>query len=886
MSIRNLDHLLNPRSIAVIGASTRAGSIGQRVLENVLEGGFKGTIFAVNPKRVEMDDEWWVATVADLPVAPDLAVVVTPAPTIPGIIAELGEKGTKLAVVISAGFHDPALRQAMLDAARPHMMRIVGPNCLGVMFPHAGVNATFGERNATPGGIALLSQSGALVTSMVDWAAEQGVGFSGVVSVGDQADIDLGDLIDLFAADPKTDAILMYIEGISDAAKFLSAARAAARTKPVIAIKAGRSAAAGKAAKSHTGALTGSFDVHAAAFRRAGIVQVDTLTELFDAAKVLARRQPFAGDRLAIITDGGGPAVLAADVLEQVGGRLATLSDATIAALDPALPQGWSRGNPVDVIGDAHAERFSAAIRAVAADPGVDAVMVMHCPTAVESGVDIARVVADEIVAPTFPHEKPVIACWLGTRNANAARPVFARTGTPMFDNLDDAVNGFGYLLAAHRARAQLLRTPPRRAVPEPDKSRVRAIIGGALREGRAMLSACEAKAVLAAYGVPVVTGTLARSVDAVATACADMAPPYAVKIVSPEITHKSDVGGVALNLPDASAATEAARVMAARIGSERPEASIIGFDVEPMVKMKDARELLVGLADDATFGSIIAFGAGGTTVEVVRDRALGLPPLDSILARDMIAQTRVSKLLAAYRDTPAADMDAIVAALESVSALAVDFPEIMELDINPLMAGPDGVLAVDARIGVADSHGRARLAIRPVPMEWAKGVTTRGGVDLRIRPVLPEDEAVLTDFFHHVSADDIRFRFLTALHEVGADRIAAMTQIDYRRTMNFLAFAGDGTLVATALLASDPDGQRAELAVSVREGWKGKGVSWTLVEHALRYAEAEGIRTVESLESSENHAALALEREMGFVATPCADSPTEMIVRKTLTPA
>lgn len=876
MTVRNLDPLFHPRRVAVIGGSDRPGTLGEIILSRVLDGGFEGNVYAVNPKRVEMDDVWWVHAVDALPQAPDLAVIVTPAQTIPAIVADLGKLGTRVAVVISNTAQDPAIRQAILDAARPHLLRVVGPNCLGVLMPHARLNASFATRRAAPGGLAFISQSGALVTAMLDWAADKHLGFSTIVSVGDMADVDLADLIDMLAADAKTQAILLYVEGVTDAPKFMSAARAASRVKPVIAIKAGRTAAAGKAALSHTGALTGSYDVHATAFERAGIVLVDSLTELFDAAQVLCRRAPECGERLAIVSNGGGAGVLAADALPATGGRLASLSEETIARLDPEMPRGWSRANPLDVVGDARAARFAAATAAALADEGADALLVIHCPTAVELGVEIASGVA-EAAAGT---RKAVIACWMGPGNAAAARDVFDAAGIPMFDNVDDAVRGYGHLLAATRARRALMRAPASVTVGESDRCRAVAAIAGARRADRDTLTATETKAILAAYGIPVLAHRFARTPEAVAEACAGLEGPWVVKLVSPQLSHKSDVGGVALGLATPADARAAAAAMLDRIRHQHRGVEILGFEVEPMARIGQGQELLLGIATDPVFGPVLAFGAGGKAVEVLADRALGLPPLDDALAGAMIDRTRVSKLLAGYRDVPPANREAIVRALNALSAIAIDFPAIAELDVNPLVATPEGVIALDARARLAPATAESRLAIRPYPAEWEQELTTRSGVKLQVRPVRPDDEAALADFFHHVSPEDLRFRFLTGVREVSRERLVAMTQIDYRRTVHFLAFAGD-TLAASALLAADPDRVRAELAISVRSDFRGQGVSWTLVELIMRYAEATGIEIVESIESSENHAALALEREAGFVVTTDPEYPTEMRVRR-----
>lgn len=882
MTIRNLAPLFNPRSVAVIGGSSRTGSLGERVLTNILEGGYGDTVYAVNPNRVDRAGANWVRSVENLPETPELAVVVTPSATVPGIIAQLGALGTTTAIVISAGLEDPQSQAAMLEAARPHLMRIVGPNCLGVLMPYAKLNASFAPRFADPGRLGFISQSGALITAMLDWAADRHIGFSSVISAGDMADVDFGDLIDMLAADAHTDAILLYVEGITNPAKFMSAARAAARIKPVIAIKAGRTNAAGTAARSHTGALTGAYDVHAAAFARAGIVLVDSLNELFDAAQILSRYRPIAGKRLAIVTNGGGAGVLASDALARTAGELAVLSADTIAALEPDMPKGWSRANPVDVVGDAHAERFVAAMRAALADPGVDALLVIHCPTAAATGEEIAKAVVTELEANAKFGSKPVIACWMGPENSAAVRFIFAAAHVPLFDNLDDAIKGFGHLLQAGVARAALMRAPARVVRSEGDRSRARASISGARLDRRTMLTATETKAVLAAYGVPTVSARLARTAEAVATACATVEGPWALKLVSPDISHKSDVGGVVLGLTSASAAVAAASEMAARIAHSHPGASIIGFEIESMVDMTGGCELLAGIAEDPTFGPVLAFGAGGKAVELLADRALALPPLDDMLARDMIARTRIAKLLGGYRDVSAVNLDAIVRTLDALSAIAVDFPDIVELDINPLVATPSGVIAVDARARISEAPRSSRLVIRPVPMEWAADLVTRSGLAIHVRPVRPDDEEVLALLFGNVAPEDLRFRFLTGIHEVGHDRIAAMTQIDYRRTMHFIAFAGD-VAIASALLASDPDGTRAELAVSVHAGYKSRGVGWTLVEHVMRYAKAEGLKVVESVESNDNYAALALEREAGFTVVPGSQVAGEVTMRRTV---
>jgi acetyltransferase len=882
-----LSVLLSPQTVAVVGGSDRPGTVGAMIVANLVAGGFPGAIHVVNPRPLAIPGIQGWAEVDQLPADLDLAVVASPAATVPSVIAGLGRRGVKVAIVISAGLSEEnGLRPAMLAAAKPSGLRIVGPNGLGLLAPHARLNASFTRGDASPGRLAFISQSGALITAMLDWAKTRRIGFSGVVSAGDMADTDLGDLIDLFAADPHTDAILMYVEGVTEAAKFMSAARAAARNKPVIAIKAGRSAAAGRAARSHTGALAGAYDVHACAFERAGIVMVDTLEDLFDAAAVLGSVRTGTGDRLAIVTNGGGAGVLTVDALDGAGASLATLSSDTLAKLETAMPAGWSRANPIDLIGDAHADRYYAAIDAVLADPRVDAVLVMNCPTAVSTPQDIAQAVVEAVAgARARGASKPVLACWLGDANASAVRDTFATAGIPLFDSPDAAARGFGYRLAAGRARAALTTAPTSHSDIGGDKPAVQAIFTFARDQGRTLLNEVEAKAVLAAYGVPVAPTRFAASIHGVEEACQDLAPPYAVKIVSPDISHKSDVGGVVLDLPDARAAAAAARAMREAVARLSPLAHLTGFAVETIVPSR-GHEVIVGLTTDPLFGPVLMVGAGGVAVEVLNDTALGLPPLDEAQARGMIARTRVSRLLAGYRNVPPADVGALARVIMALSALAVDFPDVLELDINPLRVDQDGVFALDARLVIsALPDPPSRRVIAAAPTAWTTDLATRSGLSFHVRPVRADDEPALAAFFTQLTPEDLRMRFLTGLRVVDHDRLSLMTQIDYGRTMTFLALEpGTETILAVAMLAKGADPTRAEIAVSVRSDLKGKGLGWTLMDRTLAYARADGVKTIESLESAENGAALRLEAEMGFSVRACPEDMSLRMVERHLT--
>lgn len=883
MSIRNLDRLLSPRSVALVGASRREGSLGNVLLHKLTGAGFRGAIYAVNPNPIEAAGATWAASVADLPEAPDLAVITTPPAAVPDVIAELGARGVPAAVVVTAGVTGE-LRQHALDAARPSTLRILGPNCLGILMPHAGLNASFAHIDAKPGRLAFISQSGALVTSMLDWAAARPVGFSGVVSLGDMADVDFGDLIDLFAADPETDAILLYVEGITSPAKFISAARAASRTKPVIAIKAGRSAAGGKAAASHTGSMTGAYEVYEAVFRRAGVIVVDTLTELFDAAATLGLAKRMRGERLGIVTNGGGAGVLAVDAMAPTG-RLGDLAAETMVRLDAALPPTWSHANPVDVIGDARPERYAAALDAVMADPGIDAALVMNCATAMASSEEIAGAVAARVAAYDG-HAKPVIACWLGDGNAERARPVLAGARVPVFETPDDAMRGYDYMLKAGRARSALLRAPAEHHEVAVDATAAREAVDGARRAGRDILDELEAKALLAAYGVPIVPTRLARSAEEVADVCRDMPPPYVVKIVSPQITHKSDVGGVVLNLPDAEAAATAARGIARKVAAVRPDAEVAGFAVQSMIRRPGAHELIAGIAEDPTFGPMLLVGAGGKAAELLNDKALGLPPLDMDLARAMIAETRISRLLAGYRDEPAADVDGVARVLLSLSQIAIDFPDVAELDINPLLVDADGVIALDARVRIAlGADAASRLVIRPVPVRWSRDLTTEEGRRIHVRPIRPDDEGALAAFYNRLEPEHRALRFLSASREIGRERIVTMTQIDYRRAMNFLAFDGahERDLLATAQLVADPDYRRAEVAVAVRSDVQGEGIGRALMEHLIAYAQDEGLACLEGAVGSGNARMIDFARRHGAVLTGGEGAGEEFVLHKAL---
>jgi acetyltransferase len=867
MTTRNLDGLFRPHAIALIGASNRSASVGQVLAANLLESGFKGPVMPVNPRETAIRSSLAYRSVAQLPATPDLAVIATPAPTVPGLIAELAERGCRAAVVISAGFEGTdgdgaALRQAMREAARPRLLRVLGPNCLGFISPARGINASFAHLTPRAGRLALVTQSGAIAAAALDWAQPRGIGFSHVISVGDAADIDVGDLLDHLALDPETQAILLYVESVVDARKFMSAGKIAARFKPVVVIKAGRSAAGAKAAFSHTGAMAGADAVYDAAFRRAGMLRVGELRELFDAVSMLSAGLSVAGDRLAIVTNGGGAGVLATDALEARGGRLAELTPATIEAIDGAASKNWSRRNPVDILGDAQPAAYAAALGAVLADREADAVLVMNCPVAVASSTEAASAVAE--AARSRAPGKVVLTCWLGEQAAAEGRRVLAQAGLPTHETPDEAVRAFMHLVEHRRNQELMLQTPA--AITEvPDRAAARAIVERALAEGRPALSDPEARAVLTAYGVPAVASREAADPEAAAAAAAAIGGAVALKILSPDISHKTDVGGVALNLATPDAVRAEAAAMLDRVRAARPEARLAGFIVEGMAARPSAHELIVGLTRDATFGPVVLFGHGGTAAEVLADRSVGLPPLDDVLARDMIGRTRVARLLAGYRGRPPADQAAIVSVLIALSQLAADLPAVAELDINPLLADETGVLALDARIAVrAPDASTPRMAIQPYPEQMVRTLDL-GGEALVIRPVRPQDAPRLVKAVDLCSPEDVRIRFCGGMRHLSPDFAARLSQIDYDRQMGLVAEDADGDILGAVRLECDPEGETGEYSILVRSDRQKHGLGGYLLQAVLDYAAARGVREVWGDVARDNGRMLELARELGF---------------------
>jgi acetyltransferase len=890
MSTYHLDKLFSPRSVAVVGASPRETSPGRAVLRNLRSGGFQGTIGLVNPHYDEIEGIRSVKTIRELPEPPDLVVIAAPPQSVPDLVSAAGEKGAATAIIITAGLGHGAgsLAGACEKAARATGLRLVGPNCLGVLAPHAKLNASFAARMPPAGDLALVSQSGAITAGMVEWSATHGIGFSAAVSLGDKIDVDFSDLLDFFALDRATRAILLYIESISNARKFMSAARAAARIKPVVVIKSGRHEQGARAAQTHTGALAGSDSVYDAAFRRAGLLRVLDLDELFAAAETLGRVQPFSGNRLAILTNGGGIGVLAVDRLADLGGTLAGISLETMKKLDAALPPIWSHADPVDIAGDADGARYTAALEPLLEDPENDAVLVMNVPTALASAEAAAKSIAAIALkhCSRFIRAKPIFAVWVGS--SDAVSPIFEAARIPNYATESDAVRGFMHLVHYREVLETLMATPP--SLPQdfkPDVAAARTVIEGAVQDGRAWLDPIEITRLLAAYSIPVTPALLARDAEEAAGVAAPLlaeGSTVVAKILSPDIVHKSEVGGVRLNLSSDRAVREAVADILARGKAARPDARIRGVTIHPMILRPKARELIAGIADDPTFGPVVVFGRGGTAVEVIADKALALPPLDLKLARELIARTRVARVLKAYRDVPATDENAIALLLVKIAQLAADMPQVRELDLNPVLADEHGLVVVDARVAVAPvpparsgPTGHPRFAIRPYPTEWERPTTMRDGTGILVRAVRPEDEPLYGPFFAAVTPEDLRLRFFAPVKEFGHAFIARFTQIDYARAMAFIAIEeSSGKMLGVVRLHSDANYDSGEFAILVRSDLKGRGLGWLLMQMIIEYARGEGLKTIEGQVLGENTAMLAMCKELGFdIASDPQDSDT-----------
>ena len=876
--------LFRPKSIALIGGSRRPGSLGHVLARNLIMAGFDGPIMPVHPKAEAIAGIRAYPTVDDLPQVPDLAVIAVPPEAAISAVRDLNARGCPVAIVISAGFGEGVIaggqeRMVALKEAAGEM-RLVGPNVLGVVVPDWGLNASFVQAMPTAGDLALVSQSGAVIASVLDWAVPRGIGFSHLLSVGDSVDLGFAEMLDALTHDQNVRAILLYIESITNARTFLSAARAAARVKPVIAIKSGRSATGAAAAASHTGALAGVDAVYDAAFRRAGMMRVKEMQQLFDAAEILASTTWPKGERLSIVTNGGGMGVMAADELEELGGSLALLQPETIEKLDAVLPGTWSQANPVDIIGDADGQRYADALAAVMTDNATDAVLVINCPTAIADSVEAAQGVIDFVgEAPS----KPVFATWLGEQTAGVARAHLRKAHIPAYGTPERAVRGFMNLVEYSRNQRDLLETPL--AAPDEGphgKTKSRDIIQRALDDGRAWLYEHEAKSVLRAYGIEAIETQIASSPQEAKSAAAQMTGPFAVKILSRDITHKSDVGGVVLDVLTPADVERVTAVMLDRLATLQPDAKLEGVAVQPMVAMPGAHELIIGMQEDPIFGPVILFGKGGKAVEVIEDTATGLAPLNTALAQRLIQQTDVYRLLKGYRDEKPAALPKIVDALLQVSQLAVDLPEVVELDINPLLVDHTGCVAVDARIRVKQPLMNApdRIAIAPYPSNLTRLLDLKDGMEITVQPARPADAEALLTMIECSDAQDIFCRCFEPFLDRPETMAQRMTLLDYSREMTLLAMLDD-TVIACLNIILDVSMKEADFGIVVHRDYKGRGLGRVMMQYGLEVAETHfAAQSISGLVHHQNTHMMTLGKQLGFVVEDQKDEELCRLLR------
>ncbi len=886
-----LSSFFTPKSVAIVGASERPESVGYRLLLNMQEAGFAGGLYPVNHKREQILGLKAYPDLDAISDAVELVVIATPAPTVPSIMRQCGTKGVKNVVIVTAGFAELGdegkhLQQEVLDIAHRYAIRIIGPNCLGVARPNANLNATFGDGVIGAGHLALLSQSGAICTAILDWAKSQEIGFSTVVSMGGAADIDFGEVLDYLATDSQTTGILMYVEGIRDARRFLSGLKAAARLKPVILIKSGRHEAGCKAAMSHTGAMVGGDDVFDAAIERAGVVRVYNIIELFSAARILANNYVLKKDRLAIITNAGGPGVMSTDRAEDVGVSMASLSPESIDALNAVLPVHWSHANPVDILGDATSERYKQALEICLKDENIDGVLNILTPQAMTNPTEVAKY----IIEGANHTQKPVLASWTGGQKVLEGRALFANSRVAHFNAPEIAVDAFSCLAKYTRNQILLKQIPsPSKELAVPNVSGARLIIQRVLSEGRQVLTAQESKAILAAFHIPVTqTIKVSSSKDAM-IAAQSLGFPVVLKVNMPEFSHKSDIGGVRLNINSVEDISHNFLEMESLLKQQHPELSEVMMTVEPMYKTPSGRELMIGVVRDPVFGPAISVGLGGTMVEIFRDKAVALPPLNEYMAEEMIAKTKAAKYLKQFRQLPAANQKALVNVLLNISTMVSELPEILELDINPLIVDEHGAMAVDARIKAEISHQLtpySHMTIHPYPSELTQRGQLSNGLEITIRPIRPEDASMEKDFVHSLSERTKYFRYMQVIQELTPEMIVRFTQIDYDREMAFVAVTTQQTKqieLGVARYITNPDGRSAEFALVVSDNYQGLGVGARLMTALMQAAKSKGLTTFEGEVLSVNQPMLSLTKKLGFSIESIPDDNEIVRVRKNL---
>ena len=881
-----------PKSVAVIGATNRDGTVGRTVVANLCNGKFQGTVYPVNPKRSEVLGLRCYPNIPAVPERVDLVVVVTPAPTVPGVIRECVDAGARSAIVISAGFKERGVEGAELERQiRAELlrgkMRLVGPNCLGMMNPALGLNATFAKDIAQPGNVAFLSQSGALLTAILDWSYQANVGFSAVVSTGSMLDVGWGDLISFFGEDSQTQSILLYMESIGDARSFLSAAREVALSKPIIVIKAGRSEVAAHAASSHTGALTGNDEVFDAAFRRCGVLRVQNISDLFYMAEVFGKQPRPNGPRLTILTNAGGPAVLATDALIATGGKIAPLSTETMDSLDGILPPHWSHNNPIDILGDADPERFARALEIAVKDPNSDGLLVILAP---QGMTDPARV-AERLAPYAKTKGKPVLASWMGGKGVAAGEAILNKAGIPTFAYPDTAARAFNYMWRYSCNIRGLYETPAAAAQPEagePIRRKVDAILRRVMAAGRTLLTEVESKEVLALYDIPTTPTSVARTVDEAVAVARGIGFPVVLKIHSETITHKTDVGGVKLNLQDEDAVRQAYQAIQTSASANAGPNAFQGVTVQPMVQL-DGYELILGSSIDAQFGPVILFGSGGQLVEVYRDRALALPPLNTTLAQRLMKQTRIFEALKGVRGRAAVNIGALEQILVRFSQIVVEHRRIKEIDINPLLASPDRLLALDARIVLHGSEladdSLPSSAIRPYPAQYVASWKMKDGTEILLRPIRAEDEPLMVKFHGTISDQSVFLRYFhmeKLSTRVAHERLIRKCFVDYDREIAIVADhvvprTGQHELLAVGRLTKSLTGQEGEVAVLVSDRHQHRGLGAELLRRLIQVGRDEKLRELVASILPENTAMLSLANRYGFQLRK-SDDPSVMV--------
>jgi acetyltransferase len=887
---RSLDAIFAPKSVAVIGATEKHGSVGRTILWNLITSNFNGVVFPVNPTRKSVLGIATYPSIKDVPEKVDLAVIVTPAPKVPAVIQECAELGVPGAIIISAGFKEVGpegvkLEQDILEIAQRSGMRIVGPNCLGVMNARKGLNATFAKGMARPGDVAFISQSGALCTAVLDWSYQANVGFSMFVSVGSMLDVDWGDLIYYLGDDPNTKSIVLYMETIGDARSFLSAAREVARVKPIVVIKPGRTEGAAKAAASHTGSLTGSDDVLDAAFKRCGVLRVDSIEEVFAMADVLDKQPLPKGPRLTIVTNAGGPAVLATDALLTSGGQLTEVSEEAIASLNETLPSAWSHSNPIDVLGDADASRYARSLEIAAQDENSDGMLVILTPQAMTESTETAQLLAQY----AKKYDKPILASWMGGQDVALGAQVLNQAGIPVFAYPDAAAKAFSRMWQYAEHLNSLYETPQLSSVSD-DAARLKqdactTLINTVLGEGRTLLTEWESKKLLANYGIPTVLTELAHTREEALEAANTMGYPVVLKLHSETITHKTDVGGVKLNLQTPEHVLEAYDSILKNVTEKAGAEHFQGVSVQQMIKLSEGYELILGASQDPQFGPVILCGTGGQLVEVYHDSVLELPPLNNKLARRMMSKTRIFKALQGVRGRDPVDLKALDELLVRFSQLVVEQPRIKEIDINPLMASPSGLIALDARVVLFEEEELTSLphvqAIRPYPSQYTTEGSTKRGELLTIRPIKPEDEPLAKHFHMNLSERSVYLRYMQSMplqERLQHERLSRLCFIDYDREIALIALTPDDALpqgekmIGVGRLSKEHGSDATgTFRILVSDPYQGQGVGQRLVKEVIEVARAEGLSLLCGQILNENREMQAICERLGFTLKPMA---------------